>query len=192
MRWLRALWAAAAVAAAAVLSSWAGHLGTATWWRLALELGLGVTACVLATVVMGAAVPDTDGWVAWLALWPAVILVAATVTLTAVDIEVRTGRWEAVVVQDAKCVSTEGGCAWSYRVSDARTERDLGWIPCDDDTLRPGATTRVRADPAGRHQPDLEPCAYTSPAWTVGLRIVDVLWGLAVVGVFAGALRMID
>ncbi|MER7277931.1 hypothetical protein ABT369_26160 [Dactylosporangium sp. NPDC000244] len=186
MRYLRGLLAAAVVAGAGGLCFWAGHIGASSWWRGAATVVIGLVAWLILTFVVGVIVTG-DGEAGCVMYFPALLLVGALIWLVAIDIEVRTGQWQAVTVMDTRCVSTDNGCAWQYRVSDDKTERDLGWIPCGDRGLGPGDHTRLHVDPAGKHRSSLEPCAFTSPGWTTGLRVVEGLWVLTMVAAFGAA-----
>jgi hypothetical protein len=185
MRFLRGLLAAAVVAGAAGLCIWAGHIGSNGGWRIAATLTLGAVAWLVASWVAPSVATGYGEEVGWLVALPAMVLVGALIWLTAIDVEVKSGQWQAVVVMDKDCESSDDGCAWRYRVSDLRTERDLGWIYCDDDGLETGEHTRVHADPSGHHRASLEPCAYTSHGWTVGLRVVQGLWVLSMLAALA-------
>jgi hypothetical protein len=188
MRYGRASGAAAAVLVAAGLAVAAGHLGTTVWWR---ALGMGVLGfaawAVLCFAPAGIGFDDADSGCAL--LWPAAVLVGCTIWFTVADIEVHRGQWVAVTVQDSRCVETDNGCAWQFRVSEVSTERDFGWLGCDDAGLRPGDETRVRTDPRGRHRPSLEACAFTSPRWTTALHVALGVYGLVAIGVFIGSAR---
>jgi hypothetical protein len=193
VRFLRALAAAASVAAAFGMATWAGHIGASSFGRGLLAVLVGIAAFLILTFLVPLIALEDDGGDVGCALTlPTMALIVATVWLTAIDIEVRHGQWQDVVVQEETCQSTDSGCSWTYRVSDARTERDLGWIGCNDDSLNPGDATRVHVDPAGKHRPALEPCAHTAHGWTIGLRVVQGLWVLVLLGVFVGALLWLD
>ncbi|MFI5912212.1 hypothetical protein [Dactylosporangium sp. NPDC051541] len=184
---LRGFGAAVVVAVAGVLAVWAGHIGAAGPWRgLGALVIAGIAFAVLAFVVPLIALDDWEG-AGWLMMLPALVLISATVWLTAIDIEVHTGQWKPVVVMEENCQSTDGGCEWRYRVHDAKTEADLGWVTCNEDTLSPGDRTQLHYDPAGHHRPNLEPCAHTSPAWTTALHVVWGVWGLVMLAALAAA-----
>ncbi|WP_432993342.1 hypothetical protein [Dactylosporangium sp. CA-233914] len=192
MRYVRAVLTAAAVGVCGLLAVWAGHIGAAGFWRAALMAGVAMFACVALAVVVPLIGFD-DGEAGCGLLFPAFILVAATTWLTTVDIEVRSGQWRDVVVMDNKCVANDSGCSWQFRVSDARTEQDLGWIGCDAEPWPGrGDRTRVRTDPAGAHKPSLEACAHTSHGWTIALRCVYGVWLLIMIGGFWGAVAVLD
>jgi hypothetical protein len=189
VRFLRGLAAAASAAAAFGLATWAGHIGAASTGRGFLALGVAFLAVLVLSLTLPAfALGEVEDSGCALIV-PAMFLVGATAWLTAVDLEVHTGQWRPVVVQDKRCYTTEGGCTWQFRVSDARTERDLGWLTCNDARLDAGDATRVHADPAGRHRPALEPCAHTTPGWTTGLHVVQGVWAAVLAGAFATAIR---
>jgi hypothetical protein len=178
---------AAAALAALVLAVLAGLVGTTTWWRAALMVLCAVLAWMLLLAVLPlAGLADTDD-AASAMFWPAAILVIGAVWFTVADAEVHGGRWDPVVVQDYRCAASESGCTDEYRVTDAASERDLGWVGCADADLSPGDATRVRADPQARHRPSLEPCAFTSPGWTVALHITEGAYVLFAVVVFGAA-----
>ncbi|GAA3455771.1 hypothetical protein [Dactylosporangium matsuzakiense] len=186
MRFLRGLAGAAMVAGAGGLCVWAGHIGSAGWWRGVVTLLIGVLALmVLAFVVPVIALENWEG-VGCLATFPALILIIATTWLTAIDIEVHTGQWKPVTVMAEHCASTDSGCQWEYRVSDPKTEQDLGWITCDESTLDPGDHTRLHYDPTGHHRPNLEPCAHTAPGWTTALHIAWGIWAAVMLAVIIG------
>ncbi|WP_433061246.1 hypothetical protein [Dactylosporangium sp. CS-033363] len=192
MRILRGLGGAAAALAAGGIAVWAGHIGSAGWWRWLVVLFLGVVAWIVATFLVPLIALEAGEEVGSILLLPVAALVVATIWFTAIDIEVRTGQWQAAVVTGKECQSTDSGCAWVYRVSDRRTEQDLGWIGCNENVLALGDQTRVHSDAAGRHRPNLEPCAHTSHAWTVALWVVEGLWILMAVGALAGAIFFWD
>ncbi|MEU7873627.1 hypothetical protein [Dactylosporangium sp. NPDC049140] len=184
MKYLRGLLAAAVVAGTGGLCVWAGHVGSTGWWRGIATLAIGAVAILVLTFVVPVIALEDSADAGCAIAFPAVVLVAALVWLTGIDIEVHSGQWQAVVVMDKDCQSSDSGCAWRYRVSDLKTERDLGWIYCDDDRLNPGDHTRVHAEPSGRYRGNLEPCAHTSHGWTNALRVVQGLWGLAMLAAF--------
>ncbi|WP_426512183.1 hypothetical protein ACPPVO_17085 [Dactylosporangium sp. McL0621] len=187
MRYLRGLAAAAVVAGAAGLCIWAGHIGSTGWWRGIATLAVGLVAWVVVSFVPALVALDGGEEAGCALAVPALALVWALIWLTTVDVEIHSEQWQAVAVMDKDCQSSDSGCAWRYRVSDLRTERDLGWIYCDDKGLDPGDHTRVRADPSGRHRPSLEPCAHTSHGWTIALRVVQGLWVVAMLAAFGMA-----
>jgi hypothetical protein len=186
-RMSRAAGAAAAIVAAAVLAVAAGRVGTTSILRVAALLALCVAAVGLVALAAPAVgFPSSEELVA--VGWPALILVVVTATLTGVVQEVRNGQWVDGFVQEAECAPGDSGCTWTYRVSDAVTEHDFGWIACDDAGLHPGGHTRVHVDPAGRRNPTLQACAFTSPRWTTAWRVALAVYGVVAVAVFAGSL----
>ncbi|GAA3455770.1 hypothetical protein [Dactylosporangium matsuzakiense] len=188
---LRGLGAAVLVAASFGLSVWAGRIGSVGSWRWTAIVALAGVALVTLAFAVPAVMFDDGEAMGYFTLPVALVLIAGTVWLTGVDAEVRGGQWQPVIVMDKHCVTTDSGCSLQYHLSDARTERDLGWLTCDDDALHPGDRARLHVDPAGHHRPALEPCAHTSPSWTRTLHVVWGVWGLvallAIVGAFVAA-----
>ncbi|MFI5912213.1 hypothetical protein [Dactylosporangium sp. NPDC051541] len=188
MRFLRGLAGAATVAVAGGLAVWAGQIGTAGLWRALSAFLVGAVAWVILTFIAPLVAIDEVEDSGCALILPAAVLILATVSLTEIDIEVHAGQWKPVVVMQKDCQSTDDGCQWRYRVHDARTEADLGWIMCDKNVLNPGDNTRIHVEPTGHHDPNLEPCAHTSTAWTTGLHLVWGVWGVCMLVAFLAAL----
>ncbi|GAA3452507.1 hypothetical protein [Dactylosporangium matsuzakiense] len=187
---LRGLAAATAVAAAGALATWSGHIGAGTWWRGVAAVLVAVVAFFLlglaGAVALEAETDDAGG----ASVVPSIGLVVVTVWLTATADEARAGEWRPAVVAERTCSRPKEECEPQYRVTDLSTETDLGWMACGKTWYHPGEQTRVRVDPAGRHSPNLEPCAHTSRGWTIALRVVQGVWVAVILGTaVAGLLR---
>ncbi|MEV4511089.1 hypothetical protein AB0K00_19205 [Dactylosporangium sp. NPDC049525] len=96
----------------------------------------------------------------------ALILAFATPVLVSTGIraeEVRAWQWTDVTVQQVRCARTtdDGGCVEEYRISDTRTEADLGWSSCGDTRFQVGSPARAHVNPADTRV-RLGSCGYTS------------------------------
>ncbi|WP_432843052.1 hypothetical protein [Dactylosporangium sp. CA-092794] len=178
MRYLRACIAAATVLAAAGLNVAAGQVGTASWQRVLVGLALGALACALlcfAAPALALGEPEIGCGL----FMPAVILVVATSIFAGGDLEAHRGVWTDVVVLDKDCqLDDSGNCDYRYRVSDARTEHDFGWVYCDKAELSAGSSARLHTDPKGHLEPNLEACARTSGGWRIALYVALGIYGL--------------
>jgi hypothetical protein len=149
-----------------------------TWFTVAA-----MAVCVVGFVLVAAVITvlfaedpggSMDRWAT-----AALILAFATPVLVSTGIraeEVRTWRWTEATVQQVRCARTgdDGGCIEEYRISDARTEADLGWLSCGDTRFQVGEAVRAHVNAAGTRV-KLGSCGYTSGWYAVTFWTIVVL-----------------